>query len=48
VTDRDWLWSDYAREDDPAYTPDDIAWLELMEQVDRDQAAGMYDEENAA
>lgn len=31
--------------DDPNYTPEDIAWLELMEQIDREVDAGMYDEE---
>lgn len=31
-----------------SYTDEDLAWFDLMEQIDRDFEAGMYDEENAA
>ena len=44
VCDRDWLWSDYAREDDP-YTAEERDWFGFLEEVDRDYERGMYDEE---
>lgn len=35
------LWLD---RDNP-YTPEDLEWLDQMDQIDRDFEAGMYDED---
>ena len=45
MTDRDWLWSDYERDEGEPYTAEELAWLAMVEEQDELFARGAYDDD---